>query len=134
MPFQAEAAFFQSSGPSLPRSYPARVIQQPVLFLLDRQPDELRVQGMLRDQEGILAVENGWVIRLRVLVALNLPCSQIQLHAAQQRRMRITLEVRVDEVRELAGPAVDLDDVRTLHLAEKRPAAALVNPQQRLQR
>ena len=48
--------------------------------------------------------------------------------------MRVGVEVRVGQVGELAGEAVQLDDVRPLDLAEVGPAAALVDAQERLQR
>jgi hypothetical protein len=47
-------------------------------------------------KERFLAVQERRVGALTVLVALNLPRSQGQLDAAQERRMRVGLEVRVD--------------------------------------
>jgi hypothetical protein len=46
----------------------------------------------------------------------------------------IVLEFRIDQVRELARPAVNLDDVRPFHLAELGSATAFVYPQQWLKR
>jgi len=47
--------------------------------------------------------------------------------------VRIIVEFRIDQVRELARPPMDLDDVGALHVAEVGPAAALVNTQERFE-
>ena len=48
--------------------------------------------------------------------------------------MRVGLELRIDEVRNLARMPMQLDQVRPLDLAQIRPCAALVNPEQWLER
>jgi hypothetical protein len=44
----------------------------------------------------------------------------------------VRFEVGVDEVGELTAPAVDLDDVGPLDLAEVGPTTPLVDPEKRL--
>jgi hypothetical protein len=73
------------------------------------------------------------VAALGIVMALDLPGAQRQLDAAQQCRVRIVLEVGIDQVRQLAGAAVELDEVGPLDLAQVSPAAAFVDPQQRPQ-
>jgi hypothetical protein len=48
--------------------------------------------------------------------------------------MRIGVEVGIDEIRNLAGMPVQLDQVGAVDLAQVRPGAPLVNPQQRIER
>ena len=48
--------------------------------------------------------------------------------------MRVVLEVRVGEVRELPRPPMDLDDIRPLHLAKVGPPTAFVDSKQWHQR
>jgi hypothetical protein len=48
--------------------------------------------------------------------------------------MRIIDELRIDQVREFVGPAMNLDDVRAFYLSEVRSAAPLVDAEERFQR
>jgi hypothetical protein len=48
--------------------------------------------------------------------------------------MRVVVELRIDQVREFAGAAMNFDDVRAFDFAEVRPAAPLVDAEQRAER
>jgi hypothetical protein len=101
MSLQVKPLLGQSSPPAFPCADPAGISEQPVLFFLGRQPGEFRVEGMLGVQEQFLPVQDRGIGALGIVVALDLPGLQVQLDAAQQRRVRIVLEVRVDQLREL---------------------------------
>ncbi len=84
-------------------------------------------------EERLLAVQDRRVIARRVVGALELAGPQVQLDAPEQGRVRVGLEVGVDQVGELARMAVDLDQVGPLDLAEVRPAAALIDAEERVE-
>jgi len=78
-------------------------------------------------------MQDGRFGALGVVVALQLPGPQGQLDAPQQRRVRVAVELRIYEVRELPGSPVNRDEVCHLDLAEVGPAAAFVDAQERPQ-
>ena len=96
-----------------------------MFFFLGRQPGELGVQRVGAQEKGFLAVKDGRVRALAIVVALDLPGPQVELDASDQRRVRIVLEFRVGQVGKLARPAMDLDEVGDFDLAQVSPAAAL---------
>jgi hypothetical protein len=61
MSFQRKSAFTHPPRPPLPRADAARIIQQPVLRFLGRQPGELGVQFVLGQEERLLPVQHGRV-------------------------------------------------------------------------
>jgi hypothetical protein len=102
------------------------------LFLLG-QPAEFAVEWVLRMEKRFLAVQNLGIGGGGEVETVQLPCAQRQPDGAQQGRMRIGLEVGVDEVGNLAGPPMNLDEVRPFDFAKDGPAAALVDAQEWLQ-
>ncbi len=89
---------------------------------------------MLGKQKRLLAVQHRRVDAGGIVVAVDLPAAQVQPHTAQQCRMRVGVEIGIDQVGELAGAAMDLDHVGAFDLAEVGPAAALVDAQQGAER
>ena len=85
-------------------------------------------------EERFLAVEDGGIGARRVVVAVELPRPERELDAAEQGRVRVGLEVGIDQVRDLPRMPVQLDQVRSFDRAQVRSGAALLNPQQRLER
>ena len=69
-----------------------------------------------------------------VVDALDLARPQVELDAPQQGRVRVGLEVGVDEIRDLARVPVQLDQVGPLDLTEVGAGAALVDAEQRVER
>src|SRR5947207_15914518 len=88
---------------------------------------------MLRGEERFFAMEDGRVRALGIVVTVQLTGPQVEPDAALQRGMGIGLEVRVDQVGELARTAVEFNDVRSLDLPKVRAGATLVDSQQRFE-
>ena len=81
-----------------------------MLFLLLSQPGKLGIERMIVRQERLLAMQDRR-IRARVkFEAIDLSGAQRQFDAAEQSRIRVGLELGIDEVRNFAGLAVQLDD------------------------
>ncbi len=134
MPANRESSLRQPPFPPLPRADHCRLVEQTMLFLLPGQPGEFGHQRVPRWEERFLAVEDGGVGALGVVEAVELPRPERELDAAEQGRGRVGLEVGIDQVRDLPRMPVQLDQVRPLDLAQVRSGAALVNPEQRLER
>ena len=108
----------QAVGPARARADRRRLVQQPGPLLLAGEPLELRSEGMVGRQEGLLAVQDRRVLAPCVVDALDLAGLQVELDAPQQCRVRVGLEVGVDEIGDLARVPVQLDQVGPLDLAE----------------
>src|SRR4051794_28434613 len=134
MPAEAESPFSQPPLPSFPGPGRGGVIEQPVLFLLLGEPGEPGMERVVGWQERLLAMEDRRVRALHIVVAIELARAERQLDAAKQGRMRVGLEIGINEVRNLPRMPMQLDQVRPLDLAQISPCAALVNPEQRLER
>ena len=74
------------------------------------------------------------VCALCVVEAVELPRAERELDAAEQGRVRVGLEVGIDQLRDLPRMPMHLDQVRPLDLAQVRSGATLVHPEQRLER
>ena len=98
------------------------------------QPGEPGVKRVLGEQEGLLAVEDRRVGAAPVLQAVDLAGPERELDAPKLRRVGVGLELGVDQVGDLAGLAVQLDQVRPPDLPKVRSSAPLEDPQQRVQR
>ncbi len=133
MPAKGKAHLAQPGLPTIPRSNRRRVVQQAVLLFLSRQPGELAVQGMIGRQKHLLAMQDRRIGAGGVIEAIDLASAERELDAAQQGRVRVGLEIGINEVRYLAGLAVRLDQVGTVEYAEVCPRAALVDAQQRVE-
>ena len=81
-----------------------------MLHFLLAQPGELGVKRMIRRQERLLAVQDWRVGTGGVIEAVDLAGTERELDAPQKGRVRVGLEVGIDEVRDFAGLAVQIDD------------------------
>ena len=70
MPAKRKPPFLQPALPSFRGSDRRRVIEQPVLFLLLGQPGEPGMERVVGWQERLLAMEDGRVRALRIVVAI----------------------------------------------------------------
>jgi hypothetical protein len=120
--------------PPRTRADPRGFVQQSGALLLAGEPLELRAERVVGRQEGLLAVEDRRVLAPGVIDALDLAGPQVQLDAPEQGRVRFGLEIGVDQVRDLARLAVQLDQVGALDLTEVGPGASLVDAEQRVER
>src|SRR5271157_5118458 len=101
MPANRKSSLRQPPFPSLARADCRRLVEQSVFFLLlgqSGEPGHQRVPGW---EERFLAVEDGGIGALCVVVAIELPRPQRELDAAEQGRVRVGLEVGIDQVRDL---------------------------------
>jgi len=131
MPTNREPALRQPPLPPLARADRRRLVEQPVFLFLLGQPGEFGHELVPGRKERFLAVEDGGIGARRVVVAVELPRPERELDAAEQGRVRVGLEVGIDQVRDLPRMPVRLDQVRPLDLAQVRAGAALVHPEQR---
>jgi hypothetical protein len=106
MAAQHKARGVQPGLPAFLRPDPRCVVEQPVFFLLLAQPGELVTEGMIGRQERFLAMEDRWIGASSVLEAVDLAGAQRELDAALECRARVTLEIGINELRNLAGLAV----------------------------
>src|SRR5271166_386595 len=134
MPANRESPLRQPPFPPLARADRRRLVEQAVFFLLPGQPGEFGHQRVPGRKERFLAVADGEIGARCVVEAVELARPERELDAAEQGRVRVGLEVGTDQVRDLPRMPVQLDQVRPLDLAETRAGAALVHPEQRLER
>jgi hypothetical protein len=106
MPPQGEAGRAQARLPPGPGADGGRLGEQAVLFFLLRQADELGVQGMVRRQERFFAMQHRRVVAGGVVVAIEPAVAQRQADGADEGRVRVGVEVGIDEVRQLPGAAL----------------------------
>jgi hypothetical protein len=123
----------QAVGPPGPRADRRRLVQKPGALLLAGEPLELRSERVLGPQEGLLAVQDRRVLAPGVIEALDGAGPQVQLDAPQQGRVRVGLEVGVDEIGDLARLAVQLDQVDLVESAESGSATTVVDAQERIE-
>ena len=67
-----------------------------------RQPGELGVEGMIGRQKRLLAMQDRRVCAGGVIEAIDLAGAERELDAALERRVRVGLEIGINEVRNLA--------------------------------
>lgn len=96
VPMQAQAGLGQRFLPPLVVTNSIRVFEQTRPFLLNCQPFELLSRGMLLWNEGLLAVEDWWVLG-RTIVTLPHPkapevyskrCGEVRVWILLERRIR----------------------------------------------
>jgi hypothetical protein len=133
MPAEFVAPLAQPVGPAGPRADRGGVVEQPGPLLLPGQPLELRPSWVVGEQECLLAVQDRRVRARRIIGALDLAGAEIELDASDERRVRVGDEVGIDEVGDLAGLAVELDQVGAFDLAQVGAGAALVGAEERAQ-
>jgi hypothetical protein len=85
-------------------------------------------------EERLLAVQDRRVVTAGESPAVDLPGPQVQLHAPQESRVGIGLEVGIDQVCDRAGVAMELDQVGAVDLAQVGAGAALIDPEQGVER
>jgi len=106
MPPQAKPGGAQPRLPAFPRTDRRRVIEQPVILFLCREPRESAMKRMVGRQECLLAVQDGRVGGAGIVEALDLAGAERELDAAGACRVRVGLEVGMGQTRNLAGMAV----------------------------
>jgi hypothetical protein len=111
-----------------------RVVEQTVFFLLLGQPGELGVKRMIGREECLLAMENRRIPAGGIVEAVDLAGAERELDAALERRVRVGLEIGIDEVRNLARLTVQLDQVGPIDFSQVCTGASLVNAQKRIER
>jgi hypothetical protein len=109
------------------------ILKQPRLLFLPRELGELTNQRMVWMKERLFLRQDGRVSVLPKLQALDLARSEVQFEGADQGRVRIRFQVRVRQIRQLAGMPVDLDQILSLDLSEERTAAPFVDAKRRRQ-
>ena len=90
------------------------------------------MQGVIARQERLLAMQDRRVCAGGVFKALDLASPERELDAAQQGRVRVGFEIGINEVRNLAGMAVQLDQVGPVKRSEVSPGAAVIDAQERV--
>ena len=122
---------FQPDLPAIARADRRRVVEQSMLRLLSRQSGETGMQRMVGRHERLLAMKNGRVGRAGIFKALDLAGAEQDSDAPAKCGVGIGLEVGIDQVRNLAGMPVQLDQVGAVDFAQVGPGTALVDAQQR---
>ena len=133
LPAEGISPLPQPLRPPVPGADRRGLVEQPGPLLLPRQAVELRPSRVAGQQERLLAVRDRRVLAGGVVGALDLAGPQVELDAPQQSGVRVGVEVGVDQIRDLARVAVELDQVGALDLAEVGPGAALVDAEQRVE-
>jgi hypothetical protein len=111
-----------------------RVVEQTVFFLLLGQSGELGVERVIGLQERLLAMEDRRIGAGSVIEAVNLEGTERELDTSLERRVRLGLEIGINEVRNLAGLAVQLDQVGPVNLPQVGAGASFVDAEQRIER
>jgi len=111
MPAKREAGLAQPGPPAISRPDCGRIVEQTMFLLLPGQAGKLRVEWMIGREERLLAMEDRRVCAGVVFEAIDLAGAERQLDATEQGRVRIGLEIGINEVRDFSGLAVQLDDV-----------------------
>jgi hypothetical protein len=88
------------------------------------------VRGVTARLERLLAMQDRRVCAGGVIEAIDLASAERQLDAAPQGRMRVGLEIGVGQVRNLAGMAVQLDQVGAVENAKVSPGTSLIDSQE----
>ena len=96
-PGLAQSGFPACSGADL-----GRFREQPVPLFLPRQPGKLCVERMFRAEKGLSAVQDRRVRRRSIIVAVQLTRAEVESEAARQGRMRVRIEIGIDQVRNLS--------------------------------
>jgi hypothetical protein len=104
-----------------------------MLLLLFGQPGELGVQGVIACQERLLAMQDRRVCAGGVVKAIDLAGAERELDASQQGRVRVGIEIGINEVRHFAGLAVQLDQVGAVERSQVGSDASLVDAQERVE-
>jgi hypothetical protein len=104
-----------------------------VFLILLGQPGELGVERMIGREECLLATEDRRISAGGVIEAVALAGAELELDAALERRVRVGLEIGINDVRNLAGLAAKLDQVGPDESAEAGLGASLVDAQERVE-
>jgi hypothetical protein len=133
MAAQNEARRVQPGLPAVFRPDRRRVAEQTVFFLLLGQSGELGTEGMIGRQESLLAMEDRWIGTAGVFQTVNLAGAERELDAPLEGGVRVSLEIRINEVRNFARLAVQFDQVGPVESAEVGLSTSLVNAQKRIE-
>jgi hypothetical protein len=91
------------------------------------------VQRVIARQERLLAMQDRRVSACGIVKAIDLASAQRELDAVPQGRVRVGLEVGINEVRNFAGLAVQLDQVGPVERAQVSPGTSLIGSQERVE-
>ena len=133
MSSQHKAPLGEAGLPAVLRPDRRRVVEQTVFFLLLSQPGELGMEWMVGRQESLLAMEDRRIRAGGVVEAVDLAGAERKLDAAVESRVRVGLEIGINELRNLAGLAVQLDQIGPVDGAEVGSGTSLVDPQERIE-
>ncbi len=84
MAFEAKSFFGESRFPVQTETNAGCVVQQAGLFFLAGELGELRVKWMVGREEGLLAVKDGWIGSLAIVVASDLAADQTDEHGLME--------------------------------------------------
>src|SRR5437762_3315611 len=101
MPADEVSIIAKPSSPPVARADRCRVLEQSGFLLLEAQPGELLPQRVILVEEVLLPVKHRRVLALAVIEALQLPRPNVQLDRSEQRRVRVVIEVRIEQVGDL---------------------------------
>jgi hypothetical protein len=127
VPADHESSFVEAALPSLRGSDRRRVVKQPASLLLLGEPGEPGMERVVGWQECLLAMKDGRVRAVRVVIAIELARAKRQLDAAEQGRMRVRLEVGINQIfcKRPSRMPMQLDQIRP-HSSPARFPAPLV--------
>jgi hypothetical protein len=134
MPADHESPLVEATLPPFPRADGRRLVEQPVFFLLLRQPGKPGIKRVVGRQKGLLAMEDGGVGAVRIVVAVELACAERQLDASAQGRMRVGGELGINQVRNLPRMPMQLDQVRPLDRVDGSRSESVAGPPSNLAR
>src|SRR5690606_24407924 len=113
--------------PAQSRTNSLGLVVKPPSLLLTRQPLEPLSPGIALRQQLLLAVQDGRVAVVSVGAEGYLQPAQLNQERLCKRRVRVSLEARIGQIRDARRIAVELDDVGVLRRTEIRPGAALID-------
>ena len=91
------------------------------------------MERMIGRQKRLLPMQDRWVGTGGVIETIDLTGPERKLDAAPQGRVRVGLEIGINEVRNLARLPVQLDQVGPVESAQVSPGTSLVNSQERIE-
>ncbi len=97
MAFEAKSFFGESSFPIQPEANAGGVVQQAGIFFLSGQFGEFCIQRMTGRQESFLAVKDGRIGSLAIVVASDLAGDEIDEHRLMECRVGMLFEVRIGQ-------------------------------------
>src|SRR5450759_1758570 len=126
MPAHQDAGRAQRGLPTVQRADPFRVLVKPGPHLSAGQLGVQLTPRVFTPDELFLAMQQGWVIRPAVVTPTDAELLQVDRDRRRQRRVGVTIETRVAQVRNLLLGNRKLDHVGLLDGAREYTGAALI--------